>query len=144
LRRLWDIHDPRIAVAALNPHAGDGGVLGREEIETIAPALETLRKEGIDVAGPLPADTLFHDCRLKGYDAFIAIYHDQGMIPFKMAAFDEGVNMTIGLPVVRTSVCHGTAFDIAGTGRCSTGSMEAAFSLAVRCCRTVGKYGTGV
>jgi 4-hydroxythreonine-4-phosphate dehydrogenase len=144
LRRYWEIPTPRIAVAALNPHGGDGGVLGREEIETIAPALEEVRRGGIRADGPYPADTLFHDWRAKGYDAFIAIYHDQGMIPFKMASFEEGVNMTIGLPVVRTSVCHGTAFDIAGTGRCSTGSMEAAISLALLCCRAAGKRGTGV
>jgi 4-hydroxythreonine-4-phosphate dehydrogenase len=134
LTSLWGIRAPRIAVASLNPHAGDGGLLGREEGEVIAPALEGLRRSGIDVVGPLPADTLFLDWRERGYDAFIATYHDQGMIPFKMVAFDAGVNMTIGLPVVRTSVCHGTAFDIAGSGTCSSASMEAAVSLAVQCC----------
>jgi 4-hydroxythreonine-4-phosphate dehydrogenase len=131
---LWGIPAPRIAVASLNPHGGDGGLLGSEEREVITPAVNRARRSGIDVTGPLPADTLFCNWRQRGFDAFIAIYHDQGMIPFKMIAFDEGVNMTIGLPIVRTSVCHGTAFDIAGSGRSSSASMEAAISLAVQCC----------
>lgn len=134
LRELFGIENPRIAVAALNPHAGDGGVLGTEERDTIVPCLEALRAEGHLVEGPFPADTLFYKWEKKGYDAFIALYHDQGMIPFKAGGFGEGVNMTIGLPVVRTSVCHGTAFDIAGKGTAETGSLESAFALAVECC----------
>jgi 4-hydroxythreonine-4-phosphate dehydrogenase len=134
LEELWGIAKPRIAVAALNPHAGDGGVLGDEERLIIAPALETLRAEGYVAEGPFPADTLFYNWSAKGYDAGVALYHDQGMIPFKTAGFERGVNVTIGLPVVRTSVCHGTAFDIAGRGSASTGSLESAFALAVRCC----------
>ncbi len=134
LRELWGIGKPRIAVAALNPHAGDGGVLGREEKDVIIPALEELLGDWFDVEGPFPADTLFCNWRKKGYDAFVALYHDQGMIPFKVNGFGQGVNMTIGLPVVRTSVCHGTAYDIAGRGVGEMGSLEAALSLAVRCC----------
>ncbi len=135
LTELFGVARPRIAVAALNPHAGDGGVLGTEERDTILPALESLRAAGYDADGPFPADTLFYKWERKGYDAFIALYHDQGMIPFKAGGFEKGVNMTIGLPVVRTSVCHGTAFDIAGTGRAEAGSLESAFALAVECCR---------
>jgi 4-hydroxythreonine-4-phosphate dehydrogenase len=135
LRELFGVARPRIAVAALNPHAGDGGVLGTEERDTIAPALASLRAAGFAADGPFPADTLFYKWEEKGYDAFVALYHDQGMIPFKAGGFEKGVNMTIGLPVVRTSVCHGTAFDIAGTGRAETGSLASAFALAVECCR---------
>ncbi len=134
LRELWGIDQPKILVAALNPHAGDGGINGREEIEVIVPALEELVADGYAVGGPLPADTLFFRWWERGYDAFIALYHDQGLIPFKMGGFERGVNMTIGLPVVRTSVCHGTAFDIAGDGAPEPGSLEEAFSLAVYCC----------
>jgi 4-hydroxythreonine-4-phosphate dehydrogenase len=134
LGELWGIARPRIAVAALNPHRGDGGILGTEEVDTIAPAVEGLRREGILVDGPFPADTLFYKWEEKGYDAFVALYHDQGMIPFKLIGFEEGVNVTIGLPVVRTSVSHGTAYDIAGTGTAATGSLAAALSLAVECC----------
>lgn len=134
LRRMWGIAEPRIAVAALNPHAGDGGVTGTEERDVIIPALEELLGEGYMLEGPLPADTLFCRWEERGYDAFVTMYHDQGMIPFKMRGFERGVNTTIGLPVVRTSVCHGTAFDIAGQGRSDAGSLEAAVSLAVSCC----------
>jgi 4-hydroxythreonine-4-phosphate dehydrogenase len=134
LDEIWNIARPRIAVSALNPHGGDGGALGDEERRVIAPALEALRGEGYLVEGPFGADTLFYNWPGKGYDAAIALYHDQGMIPFKMAEFERGVNMTIGLPVVRTSVCHGTAYDIVGAGSASTGSLESAFSLAVDCC----------
>lgn len=133
LRRLWGIERPVIDVAALNPHAGDGGVTGTEEIEIIGPAIAELRGAGIDARGPFPADTLFHRPEKRGCDAFIALYHDQGMIPFKLTGFESGVNMTIGLPVVRTSVCHGTAYDLAGTGRASEGSLRAAIRLAVEC-----------
>ncbi|HVO76468.1 MAG TPA: 4-hydroxythreonine-4-phosphate dehydrogenase PdxA [Candidatus Bathyarchaeia archaeon] len=134
LTELWGIARPRVAVAALNPHGGDGGVLGDEERLVVAPAVEALRGEGYLVEGPFSADTLFYNWARKGYDAFVALYHDQGMIPFKMSGFERGVNVTIGLPVVRTSVCHGTAYDIAGRGSASTGSLESAFSLAVDCC----------
>jgi len=136
LRELWGIEDPRIDIAALNPHGGDGGVTGDEETGVIAPAIEALAAEGIDARGPFPADTLFSRPGKRGCDAFVALYHDQGMIPFKMSGFDRGVNMTIGLPVVRTSVCHGTAYDIAGRGEAESGSLDAALELAVSCCRT--------
>ena len=135
---LWGIDQPRILVSGLNPHAGDGGVIGMEEVEVISPAIVALRSEGFDVEGPIPADTLY--CKREGgrQDAFIALYHDQGMIPFKMEGFDRGVNMTIGLPVIRTSVCHGTAYDIVGSGEFSTGSLEAALELASHCCKMKG------
>jgi len=136
LRELWGIEDPRIDVAALNPHGGDGGVTGHEEEDVIIPAIAALNAEGIDARGPFPADTLFYRAAERGCDAFVALYHDQGMIPFKMSGFDRGVNMTIGLPVVRTSVCHGTAYDIAGKGEAGSGSLAAALELAVQCCRT--------
>jgi len=135
LGELFGVERARIAVAALNPHAGDGGVLGTEERDTIRPALEALRAEGLLVDGPFPADTMFYKWERKRYDAFVALYHDQGMIPFKAGGFEEGVNMTIGLPIVRTSVCHGTAYDLAGSGTAATGSLESAFRLAVECCR---------
>lgn len=134
LTELWRIERPRIAVAALNPHSGDGGVLGDEELVTIVPALKELRRDGLAVDGPFPADTLFYKWEDKAYDAYVALYHDQGMIPFKLAGFERGVNMTIGLPVVRTSVCHGTAYDIAGSGTAGTGSLESAVALAIECC----------
>jgi len=134
LAEFWRLEKPRIAVAALNPHGGGGGVLGDEELRVVSPALEALRGEGYLVEGPFSADTLFYNWASKGYDAFVALYHDQGMIPFKLAGFERGVNVTIGLPVVRTSVCHGTAYDIAGSGTASTGSLESAFKLAVECC----------
>ena len=134
LGELWGIERPRIAVAALNPHSGDGGVLGDEELVTIIPALKELRRDGLAVDGPFPADTMFYKWEDKGYDAYVALYHDQGMIPFKLAGFERGVNMTIGLPVVRTSVCHGTAYDLAGSGSAGTGSLESAFELAIECC----------
>ena len=136
LAELWGIEGPRIDIAALNPHGGDGGVTGKEEGEVIMPAIDALAAEGIDARGPFPADTLFYHPDRRGCDAFVALYHDQGMIPFKMSGFDRGVNMTIGLPVVRTSVCHGTAFDIAGRGEAESGSLASALELAVHCCRT--------
>ncbi|HMA77465.1 MAG TPA: 4-hydroxythreonine-4-phosphate dehydrogenase PdxA [Candidatus Krumholzibacteriaceae bacterium] len=136
LKEFWGIKKPKIAVAALNPHAGDGGVTGSEEREIIIPAIEMLLSDGLTVEGPVPSDTLFYNRKNKDYDAYVALYHDQGMIPFKTAGFDEGVNMTIGLPVVRTSVCHGTAYGIAGRGDAESGSLCEAVSLAVRCCLT--------
>ncbi|HQR04288.1 MAG: 4-hydroxythreonine-4-phosphate dehydrogenase PdxA [Proteobacteria bacterium] len=130
LREKFGIPRPRILVAGLNPHAGEGGYLGREEIEVIAPALDALRAEGIDVIGPLPADTLFTRNVLQGSDAQLAMYHDQGLAVLKYAAFEEGVNITLGLPILRTSVDHGTALDLAGTGRADPGSLHAAVKLA--------------
>ena len=135
LEGCFGLRKPRIAVAALNPHAGEGGHIGSEEEEVIGPAVARLRQRGLAVEGPISADSLFHSSRAKLYDAIVALYHDQGMIPFKMAAFDRGVNVTVGLPVIRTSVCHGTAFDIAGTGSADTGSFEAAVDLAALCAR---------
>lgn len=123
---------PRLAVAGVNPHAGEGGSLGREEIEVIAPAIADLRAEGLDVSGPHSADTLFHAAARARYDVAICMYHDQALIPLKTLAFDTGVNVTLGLPFVRTSPDHGTAFDIAGTGRASATSLVAALRLAAR------------
>lgn len=122
---------PRILVAGLNPHAGEGGHLGREEIEIIDPVLEKLRAEGMQLIGPLPADTLFVPHTLAQGDAVLAMYHDQGLPVLKHASFGGGVNVTLGLPVVRTSVDHGTAFDLAGTGRADPGSLFAAVELAL-------------
>ena len=121
---------PRILVAGLNPHAGEGGHLGREEIEVIAPVLDRLRAEGMDLVGPLPADTLFTRNVLAGSDAQLAMYHDQGLAVLKYAAFEEGINITLGLPVLRTSVDHGTALDLAGSGRADPRSLFAAVKLA--------------
>ncbi|MBL8587663.1 MAG: 4-hydroxythreonine-4-phosphate dehydrogenase PdxA, partial [Methylobacteriaceae bacterium] len=132
LRARFGLAQPRIAVAGLNPHAGEGGAMGREEIEIIAPALAQLRAEGHDVAGPLPADTMFHARARERYDAAVCMYHDQALIPLKTLAFDEGVNVTLGLPFVRTSPDHGTAFDIAGKGLARPDSLIAALKLAAR------------
>ena len=132
LRQRFRLEKPRIAVAGLNPHAGEGGAMGREEIETIAPAIETLRAEGLDIFGPLPADTMFHARAREKYDVALTMYHDQGLIPAKTLAFDEGVNVTLGLPFVRTSPDHGTAFDIAGRGVADASSLVAALKLAAR------------
>jgi 4-hydroxythreonine-4-phosphate dehydrogenase len=126
----FGIREPRVLVAGLNPHAGESGHLGREEIEVIAPALEALRTAGYRLAGPLPADTLFHPERLREADAVLAMYHDQGLPVLKHASFGAGVNVTLGLPFVRTSVDHGTALDLAGTGRADIGSLLAAIQLA--------------
>ena len=130
LRTRFDIAAPRLAVTGLNPHAGEGGSIGMEELDIIAPALMALRAEGIDVDGPMPADTAFHLPHWRKYDAVIAMYHDQALIPIKTVAFDSAVNVTLGLPLVRTSPDHGTAFDIAGTGQGSTASLLAALKLA--------------
>ena len=126
----FGIARPRILVAGLNPHAGEGGHLGREEIDVIVPVLERLRGEGMDLIGPLPADTLFTPGLLAQGDAQLAMYHDQGLPVLKYAAFDEGINITLGLPILRTSVDHGTALELAGTGRADTGSLFAAVDLA--------------
>ena len=130
LRTQFGVNEPRILVAGLNPHAGEDGHLGREEIEVIAPTLDKLRAEAMLIEGPLPADTLFaHPMRSRA-DAILAMYHDQGLAPFKAVAFGEAVNVTLGLPFVRTSVDHGTALELAGTGRIHLGSFKAAFDLA--------------
>ena len=123
---------PRVLVAGLNPHAGESGHLGREEIEIISPVLETLRARGYDLIGPLPADTLFHPDRLSTADAVLAMYHDQGLPVLKHASFGPGVNVTLGLPIIRTSVDHGTALDLAGTGRADPGSLLTAIELAAK------------
>ena len=131
LRRLWGLAAPRIAVCGLNPHAGEGGHLGDEEIRVIAPAIEAARRRGIDASGPLPADTVFVPRALLNFDAVLAMFHDQGLPVLKHAGFGNSVNVTLGLPIIRTSVDHGTALDLAGTGRADAGSLEAAVELAV-------------
>ena len=120
----------RIGVCGLNPHAGEGGKIGKEEMTTIAPAVEKMRRQGIDAVGPLSADALFYYVYRGHYDAVVAMYHDQGLVPLKMIAFDQGVNWTLGLPFIRTSPDHGTAYDIAGRGQASPSSMVAALRLA--------------
>jgi 4-hydroxythreonine-4-phosphate dehydrogenase len=135
LKRVFAIRRPRIVVCGVNPHAGEGGHLGREEIDVISPALERLRRAGLVLEGPIPADTAFLPERLKGVDAVLAMYHDQGLPVLKRAAFGHAVNVTLGLPIVRTSVDHGTALDLAGTGRADPGSLIAALRLAAKSCR---------
>jgi len=130
LRRKFRIAEPRIAVCGLNPHAGESGILGREEIEVIAPALEEARRQGYACSGPSVPDAVFHEAYEGRWDAVVCMYHDQGLIPFKMVHFQDGVNVTLGLPLVRTSPDHGTAFDIAGKGVADSSSMEAAIRLA--------------
>ncbi|MEQ1488109.1 MAG: 4-hydroxythreonine-4-phosphate dehydrogenase PdxA [Methylotenera sp.] len=131
LVQKFGIQNPRILVAGLNPHAGEDGYLGREEIEIINPVLEALRAEGMQLIGALPADTLFAKHHLNTADAVLAMYHDQGLPVLKHASFGEGVNVTLGLPIIRTSVDHGTALDLAGTGNINIGSMLAAIKLAI-------------
>lgn len=130
LQRRFRISRPRILVCGLNPHAGEAGHLGREELEILIPVLARLREEGMDLVGPLPADTLFTPHRLTGADAVLAMYHDQGLPVLKHVGFGAAVNLTLGLPILRTSVDHGTALDLAGSGRADTGSLRAALSLA--------------
>ena len=132
---LFDKVQPRIAVAGLNPHAGEHGLFGSEDAEVIAPAIEACRARGVDVSGPFPADTVFVRARRGEFDVVIACYHDQGLIPVKLVAFGRAVNVTLGLPIVRTSVDHGTAFDIAGKGVADPESMIAATLLAARLAR---------
>lgn len=131
LRRRFGIQSPRILVCGLNPHAGEEGHLGREEIEIISPSLDALREEGMNLVGPLPADTLFTPGHLKDADAVLAMYHDQGLPVLKHVGFGRAVNVTLGLPIIRTSVDHGTALTLAGTGRADAGSLEAAVMLAI-------------
>ena len=130
--QAWGMSQPRISVAALNPHASDGGLLGTEEQESIAPAVTLAREEGIDASGPIPADTVFHQAIAGRYDVVLAMYHDQGHIPVKVHGFERSISITLGLPFVRTSVDHGTAFDIAGKGTANAESMEEALRVAVR------------
>lgn len=131
LKRLFGIPQPRIAVCGLNPHAGEGGHLGHEEQRVIAPAVQAARALGLDVHGPLPADTVFVPRSLATFDAVLAMYHDQGLPVLKHVGFDHAVNVTLGLPIIRTSVDHGTALDLAGSGRAEAGSLRAALELAV-------------
>lgn len=130
LQRRFGIADPRIIITGLNPHAGEDGTMGREEIETIIPAIKALKNKGLDVTGPYPADTCFHKKARKGYDAAIAMYHDQALIPIKTLSFDEGVNVTLGLPFIRTSPDHGTALSIAGSGLADPLSFISALRMA--------------
>jgi 4-hydroxythreonine-4-phosphate dehydrogenase len=132
LARRFGIARPRIAIAGLNPHAGEDGAMGEEDDAIVRPAVERLRAEGIAARGPLPADTMFHAAARAGYDAALCMYHDQALIPIKTLAFDHAVNVTLGLPFVRTSPDHGTAFDIAGSGRANPASLVAAIRLAAR------------
>lgn len=139
LSQRFGIARPRVLVAGLNPHAGESGHLGREEIEVITPVLEAARREGADVIGPLPADTLFNPDKLRDADAVLAMYHDQGLPVLKHASFGSGVNVTLGLPIIRTSVDHGTALDLAGTGRAEVGSLIAAIELAAELARRTAR-----
>jgi 4-hydroxythreonine-4-phosphate dehydrogenase len=140
LRARFGIARPRLAVAGLNPHAGEDGALGDEDLTVVRPAVEQLRAEGIDARGPLPADSMFHAAARASYDAALAMYHDQALIPIKTLAFDHAVNVTLGLPFVRTSPDHGTAFDIAGSGRADPSSLVAAIRLAARLAAAADKH----
>lgn len=132
LKARFGLAAPRLAVSGLNPHAGEDGSLGTEDITVVTPAIEILRRDGIDARGPLPADTMFHAAARKTYDCAICMYHDQALIPIKTIAFEDAVNVTLGLPFIRTSPDHGTAFDIAGTGKANPSSLVAALRLAAR------------
>jgi 4-hydroxythreonine-4-phosphate dehydrogenase len=135
LTRRFGIEQPRIKVCGLNPHAGEAGHLGREEMDVMVPALEALRSEGLDVEGPLPADTLFTTANIADSDAILAMYHDQGLPVLKHNSFGRAINVTLGLPIIRTSVDHGTALDLAGSGRADTGSLKVAIKYAVEMAR---------
>jgi 4-hydroxythreonine-4-phosphate dehydrogenase len=136
LKARFGLASPRLAVSGLNPHAGEDGSLGTEDITVVTPAIEILRRDGIDARGPLPADTMFHPAARKTYDCAICMYHDQALIPIKTIAFEDAVNVTLGLPFIRTSPDHGTAFDIAGTGKANPSSLIAALRLAARMAAT--------
>jgi len=136
--RAYGIEAPRVAVAGLNPHAGEGGLFGREDLDVIMPAIAQMRAEGIDASGPWPGDTIFMRARQGAFDIVVAQYHDQGLIPVKYLGIDHGVNITVGLPFVRTSVDHGTAFDIAGTGKADATSLRTALAQAVAMTRGEG------
>ncbi|MGY4313406.1 4-hydroxythreonine-4-phosphate dehydrogenase [Bradyrhizobium sp. JR3.5] len=132
MKARFGLASPRLAVAGLNPHAGEDGTLGMEDVEIVAPAVEILRRDGIAARGPLPADTMFHAAARKTYDCALCMYHDQALIPIKTVAFEDAVNVTLGLPFIRTSPDHGTAFDIAGSGKANPSSLIAALRLAAR------------
>jgi 4-hydroxythreonine-4-phosphate dehydrogenase len=132
LKARFGVANPRLAISGLNPHAGEDGSLGTEDKTIVAPAIEILRGEGIEIRGPLPADTMFHEAARQTYDCAICMYHDQALIPVKTLAFEDAVNVTLGLPFIRTSPDHGTAFDIAGTGTANPSSLIAALRLAAR------------
>jgi len=136
MKTWFGIEEPRVAVAALNPHGGEEGAFGQEEERVITPAINALREKGYPLQGPYPADTLFYRQSQGEFDAVVAMYHDQGLIPVKLEAFDRGVNLTLGLPIIRTSVDHGTAFDIAGKGKANPHSLEAAYRLAMELAET--------
>ncbi len=138
LKTRFGLPNPRLAVSGLNPHAGEDGSLGSEDQAIVAPAIEILRGEGIEIRGPLPADTMFHDAARQTYDCAICMYHDQALIPVKTLAFEDAVNVTLGLPFIRTSPDHGTAFDIAGSGKANPSSLIAALRLAARMAATQG------
>ena len=133
--RALGIEQPRIAIAGLNPHAGEGGLFGDEEARDVVPAIDAARERGLDVSDPQPPDTVFLRAVNGAYDVVVAMYHDQGHIPMKLLAFDSGVNVSIGLPIIRTSVDHGTAFDIAGTGKAREESLIAAIDVAIQMVR---------
>ena len=135
ITRMTGKASPKLAVLALNPHCGEGGKFGRQETEIIEPAIRAAQREGINAEGPLSADTLFHFAQRGCYDGVVAMYHDQGLIPFKMLHFDDGVNITLGLPIIRTSVDHGTAYGLAGSGSASEKSLQAAITMAVQMTR---------
>ncbi|MDB5697543.1 MAG: pdxA [Alphaproteobacteria bacterium] len=139
LQRQFGIAEPRLAVAGLNPHAGESGSLGREEIDIVIPAIERLREEGFNVSGPYAADAMFYERKRATYDAALCLYHDQALVPLKTLHFDEGVNMTLGLPIVRTSPDHGTAFEIAGKNIADPGAMIAAILTAAACAERAGQ-----
>ena len=141
LQRDFAIARPRIAVAGLNPHAGEGGALGDEEARLIAPAIQRLADDGIEVRGPMSADSLFHDQARAHYDLALCMYHDQALIPLKTLSFDDGVNVTLGLPFVRTSPDHGTALALAGTGRARESSFVAALGTAAMMARNRAEHG---
>ncbi|MGI9350385.1 MAG: 4-hydroxythreonine-4-phosphate dehydrogenase PdxA [Rhizobiaceae bacterium] len=132
VEKLFGIPNPRIALAGLNPHAGENGCIGMEEVETIIPAVEELKAKGFNVKGPLPADTMFHPSARQTYDVAVCMYHDQALIPAKMLGFEDAVNVTLGLPFIRTSPDHGTAYDIAGSGKANPSSFIAALNLAAK------------
>jgi 4-hydroxythreonine-4-phosphate dehydrogenase len=142
LRHFFAIRRPRIAVAALNPHGGEDGIFGHEEKEIIAPAVRAAKRKGIQAYGPFPADSLFHQAARGDYDVVVCMYHDQGLIPLKLHHFFGGVALTLGPPFIRTSVDHGTAYDIAGKGRADESSMKEAILLAARLARQNSKRTT--
>ncbi len=144
LREDFGFKDPRLAVAALNPHAGEAGLFGSEEEEIIGPAVNRARNEGYHIEGPLPSDTLFYKSASGQFDAVVAMYHDQGLIPLKLLHFADAVNVTLGLPIIRTSVDHGTAYDIAGTGQADASSLKAAIKLAATMVRNRRQRAEGI